>query len=338
MSYILDALERSEHERKQGELPSFRQDQNLLYMRKERKSPWLILLVLVLLLNAMVFLYIHFSGSADDVIITVGETEGLGIDSSEQMVVQSVSPVKPIEIERTAQSTASLPVKRNDLLQAESSAPAMVEPKLVAEPAVIPSTIPSTIPSIRKKEKLDVSNSEAPQKAGEQYESAPAPVVAALELVAPSQDASMEPSEEQFELIEPKSKRLSQSDSVTESLESKSRVAVSDSQLDLSIPNSLETANVRVQDTDSSYADPYADVHFLEELDQNTRPKVSKLTFNSHIYSSAPSARRVMINNIYLREGQAFQGMTLLSIGEQYVVFEKDGQQFKIAAMRDWMG
>ena len=45
-----------------------------------------------------------------------------------------------------------------------------------------------------------------------------------------------------------------------------------------------------------------------------------------------------MINNVYLREGQAFQGMTLLAIAEQYVVFEKDGQQFKIAAVRDWLG
>jgi Type II secretion system protein B len=334
MSYILDALERSEHERKQGELPSFRQDQNLLYMRRERKSPWLVLLVLVLLLNAMVFLYIHFSGATDDVNLPVAGAVDLSKDSSEKTAAQSISSVRSVDLEDAAQlnsaasSEASLPAKRINIEEAASRTATLVEPKLVSESAVIPSTIPST----QKEQTLDVSSAEPLPASDDQYD--PEPVVAALELVAPEK----EPSEDQFELIEPKSKRLFQSDSVTGSSESNVRAVVSDISLDEISPNSLETANVSAQDKGSSAADPYADVRFLEELDQRTRPKISKLTFNSHIYSSAPSARRVMINNIYLREGQAFQGMTLLSIGEQYVVLEKDGQQFKIAAMRDWMG
>ena len=100
----------------------------------------------------------------------------------------------------------------------------------------------------------------------------------------------------------------------------------------------LRIPDEAAQNLNREHFEPYSNVPYLEELDHRTRPKVSKLTFNSHIFSSTPSARRVMINNVYLREGQAFQGMTLLAIAEQYVVFEKDGQQFKIAAMRDWLG
>lgn len=335
MSYILDALERSEHERKQGELPSFRQDQNLLYLRKERKSPWPMLLILVLFLNALVFLYIHFSDSTDN----IEGSQSLGVDISEQKTTQPVLTTHSIGTERIAQvdveaevetevsasNQGSLPVMQDDMQQAQSKQSTLVEPKLVAETAVLPST--------EKEQTTSVTNTETLNNVEGQHESAK-PVVAALELVAPT----AEPHEDQFELIEPKSKRLSQSGSVTNSFVSKPQVRVSDVPIDASSNDPLEIARTNDGSVDTPYVDPYADVLFLEELDQHARPKVSKIIFNSHIYSSAPSARRVMINNIYLREGQAFQGMTLLSIGEQYIVFEKNGQQFKIAAMRDWMG
>ena len=63
---------------------------------------------------------------------------------------------------------------------------------------------------------------------------------------------------------------------------------------------------------------------------------VPNLSFNSHIYSDQPSARRAMINSNYLREGQGFEGMTLDQIGEAFIVLTKDGQQFKLPILRDW--
>jgi hypothetical protein len=73
-------------------------------------------------------------------------------------------------------------------------------------------------------------------------------------------------------------------------------------------------------------------------MNVSSRPKVKPLRFNSHIYSDDPSARRVMINNIYLREGQELSGIQVLEIGELDIVFEKAGTQFKLPAMRDWNG
>lgn len=322
MSYILDALQRSEHERKQGELPSFRQDQSLLFMKKERKSPWLMLLVFVLLLNAMVFLYIHFSGPSDDVNQLVDQTSGLNVDAGGQSKGHSVTSVEAAGTlngtrEYLAPETKEhvLPASSGNMQKAASAESALVEPKLVSEKAVLPSLNP--------KEILKTQTTDPVKQTQTEQQPALEPLISGVELPAPAIEAS----NEEYELIEPKP--LASNDAKTDDWASNPRVVVSDTPLDLQENKSVEEA------LDS---DPYEHVLFLEELDQRTRPNVSRLTFNSHIYSSTPSARRVMINNIYLREGQAFQGMTLLSIGEQYVVFEKEGQQFKIAAMRDWMG
>lgn len=336
MSYILDALERSEHERKQGELPSFRQEQGLLYMRKERRSPWLVLLVVVLLLNAMVFLYIHFSGTVEtqtptfsDVQATLKDKEAMYVSApsaesagttkiSEMEGAKSSEQASPLLADSLAGSLQSEP--KSELLRVnQSESPkSLIVPKLVgAEAPVLPD---QTISVKQASHHSPISETNY------------APVVATTEM-----DEASNSQEPQFELIEPKSKRQKLGDkdaglNVAALDRSRQSVASQKTPIENEVVTEQSYTNEVVQ------ADPYADVRYLNELDQSTRPRVSQLTFNSHIYSSTPSARRVMINNIYLREGQEFQGMTLLSIAEQYVVFEKDGQKFKIAAMRDWLG
>jgi general secretion pathway protein B len=43
-----------------------------------------------------------------------------------------------------------------------------------------------------------------------------------------------------------------------------------------------------------------------------------------------------MINNVYLREGDGFSGLTLEEIGEFYVVLSYQGQDFKTPVLKDW--
>lgn len=78
-------------------------------------------------------------------------------------------------------------------------------------------------------------------------------------------------------------------------------------------------------------------VPHLIELPLSFQRRVPDLTFNSHIYSSDPQARRVMINGQYLRPGDRFDGLTVEGITEDAVVLSLDGQRFRIGAMRDWM-
>ena len=82
---------------------------------------------------------------------------------------------------------------------------------------------------------------------------------------------------------------------------------------------------------------PAVEVPRLEQLPGSFQATVPTLRFNSHIHSSDPSARRVMINNLYLREGQQFAGMLVQEITDEGVVFVKDGVIFEVNASRDWI-
>jgi len=78
-------------------------------------------------------------------------------------------------------------------------------------------------------------------------------------------------------------------------------------------------------------------VPHLVELPLAFQKSVPDLTFNSHIYSSSPSARRVMINSRSLRVGDRFSGLVVEDITEEGVVLSKDGQRFRVGIVRDWV-
>lgn len=78
-------------------------------------------------------------------------------------------------------------------------------------------------------------------------------------------------------------------------------------------------------------------VPHLVELPLTFQKGIPDLTFNSHIYSSSPASRRVMINNRYLRIGDSFQGLRVEDITEDGVVLSRDGRRFRVGVVRDWV-
>jgi general secretion pathway protein B len=78
-------------------------------------------------------------------------------------------------------------------------------------------------------------------------------------------------------------------------------------------------------------------VPHLVELPLSFQRSVPDLTVNSHIFASVPQARRVMINNQNLRPGDSFEGLRVEEITEDGVVLSRQGQQFRLGIMRDWM-
>ncbi|MEH6355478.1 MAG: general secretion pathway protein GspB [Marinobacter sp.] len=78
-------------------------------------------------------------------------------------------------------------------------------------------------------------------------------------------------------------------------------------------------------------------VPHLVELPLSFQRSVPDLTVNSHIFASVPQARRVMINNQNLRPGDSFQGLRVEEITEDGVVLSRQGQQFRLGIVRDWM-
>lgn len=77
-------------------------------------------------------------------------------------------------------------------------------------------------------------------------------------------------------------------------------------------------------------------VPHLVELPLSFQRSVPDLTVNSHIFASAPQARRVMINNQNLRPGDSFQGLWVEAITEDGVVLSRQGQEFRLGIVRDW--
>ena len=75
----------------------------------------------------------------------------------------------------------------------------------------------------------------------------------------------------------------------------------------------------------------------LVELPLSFQKSVPDLTFNSHIYSSSPASRRVMINNAYLRIGDSFAGLRVEDITGEGVVLSLNGQRFRVGVVRDWV-
>ncbi len=82
---------------------------------------------------------------------------------------------------------------------------------------------------------------------------------------------------------------------------------------------------------------PQGRVPHLVELPLSFQKSVPDLTFNSHIYSSDPSASRVMINNRYLRTGQSLGSLLVENITEDGVVLSKNGLRFRVGIVRDWV-
>ncbi|NMT63753.1 general secretion pathway protein GspB [Marinobacter orientalis] len=75
----------------------------------------------------------------------------------------------------------------------------------------------------------------------------------------------------------------------------------------------------------------------LVELPLSFQKRVPDLIFNSHIYASKPSSRRVTINDNYLRHGESFSGITVERITEEGVELSMDGRRFRVGVVRNWV-
>lgn len=269
MSYILDALRRSEEERHQEQLKGLTGHDGLIHVNKAQQPIWPYLLILILVINVGVVLWIYLDKTQS--------VEGVGgLDSN---------PVAEVN-DRLAQpdSVAQVSMVTDDA--SEKSRPAPIEKEVQPEPNVVSQT-------------ASVADSQAPAV----EESADGDIYI---------DGGL--------LIQPKSKRNGGVPKAAEVLPPTVVVA--------STPISVEP-----ELTDQ---ERYQNVPSLIDMSSSFQKTIPSLTFNSHIYSQTPSARRVMINNIYLREGQRLSGLNVVMIGETHIVFDKDGTLFKRAVMRDW--
>lgn len=293
MSYILEALKRSEQERKQQLRPgSFDPEGGILHLRKRQTPVWVYLLVLVLLLNLGLMLGLYWDRLT-----------------------------APEPVNEPAAALAVIP---------EASV-AVIRTPVIEIPAA------PVLPSRSQSETVDTSVtpvSPGSVNAGQfsQQESftyiEPEPSVA---VVQEARDASfgeegiVSDETEAWDIVAPVSERqaLGNGPDLPES-QPEASLPVAPKPKELTKPNPVKP--IMLADT----------TPLLQTLDAGFTSQIPAIAFNSHIFSQSPDARRVMINNIYLREGEGFSGLTVEEIGEEYVVFGKQGRLFKLPVMKDW--
>ena len=309
MSFVLDALKRSEQDRNQGQIPDLSNQGTLLHLNKSKSSVWPYVLIAVLVLNAVVFLFIHFSDDSprpEPAVSLQSSKNELSLAEDPVMSSVPVPSVRPIK-SRSLESTAA----REDIYWAEKARRAknLIEQELYARRNGSSSFENMGIDGasfdgagfngigIETSEGLRID----PRVQSEGTPMAYLPTEDDLDLIHPTQDANSS-------LLMPDETRPAE-----------------------------RTLTERIP-RETFLEKQYRDVPFLFEIPSVSRPSIPHIKFTSHIYSDSPSARRIMINNIYLREGESLSGMEILEIGERNVVFRQGKTLFKLPAMRDWNG
>ena len=83
---------------------------------------------------------------------------------------------------------------------------------------------------------------------------------------------------------------------------------------------------------------PQGPVVSLEELPESVVIHIPAIGFSSHLYSSSPEARQVVVNGQKLHEGDYLnQDLQLLKIEEKSVIFQQFQHPFRVYVARYWV-
>ncbi|WED77944.1 GspB family T2SS assembly factor variant ExeB [Aeromonas allosaccharophila] len=77
----------------------------------------------------------------------------------------------------------------------------------------------------------------------------------------------------------------------------------------------------------------------LGSAPQSVRQQVPQLSYGSHVFSTDPAKRAVVLNGREYREGSEIApGVVLATIDQQYIVLQVTGQSVTLKALQDWRG
>ncbi|GAA3964339.1 general secretion pathway protein GspB [Allohahella marinimesophila] len=329
MSYILDALRKSEQERHRDQLPQEARTRLVMPVKSPQPAGLKVLLVAILVLNVCALiggaLYLYFNREP----------------------VASPAPVPPMSPEATAlpESRVEDAVPEEFLRREGRPLPQRVMPASsltdygsdydagYGEPYQEPESILPNVGFVTAPE-MTQENTLAPQADAGTGDRLSDKLDARLERLRPRDTLKPLP-------LTPKNTATSSRPTVSYANEDGMEVIRPSSSGTAALPMPAapsrpapppvesEPAPVSEQPTAPTAAD-------INTLPADFRQQLPALTFNSHIYSSDPSSRRIMINNQYLREGQQFDSLRIREITPEGVVLFKDPYTFHVSVIRDW--
>jgi len=161
MSYILDALKKSEQERGHGNIPDVQTvHSSSLNYRSEKKSYWPYILIAAVVLNLLAIIYfivdkqpseqVETRTTQTDVATQTEEVTEVIVEKTEQPVTVSSSENKIITIEKTEPETTSAktqPVEKTKSSTTETVAPAENQPTKILAFYELPESIKQDLPS-----------------------------------------------------------------------------------------------------------------------------------------------------------------------------------------------
>jgi general secretion pathway protein B len=311
MSYILEALKRSEQERHQGELNHTTIDTIMMPSKHVRHQWWPYLLIVILAINILVYLYFQFPEDIVDVV------SGDKIAQKSEVALQEDNVSSKSPVYEQEQKIVNQQDKKNQ----KSTIKEHIHPQFTSEKP-LPKHLSQT-PTLTKR--FDISAQPKANKPLNSYQS-----------------KKKSYTDEGFEIIKPKattSSVLPQNSVLPQtqenSLNYEDEYQVRSQQLSLESAHVKQTL-VQQAPVEQVKLENFEDTYHLNDLDLSFKKRIPDISFNSHIYSTNPADRRVMINDLYLREGQSFSGITIETIGEFYILLSKNSQRFKIPVLRDW--
>lgn len=303
MSYILDALKRSEQERHQDKMPSFSAESMIIQTKQNKTHWWPYVLIVVLIVNAVgLFFYNR------DTPFTADTSQSSYTENQETFNKQSVNTNKA---SNTVAGYQKRPPPENVVRDREYIKP-------------IHKAVPTKV--------TDSTNDD--RQSGRSDDHLYGLTVDDGLLIKPKSNASQSLKYTQSDVSEVENMPYSGSNEPLIQINPSSTAGAQKS-----YPDSTESQPAQALKPVSlkgDIVDNFANVPLLTSLDKSFQNSIPALAFNSHIYSEQASQRRVMINNFYLKEGQSFDGLELIEIGEAYIKVSKSNTTFKLPVLRDW--
>lgn len=301
MSFILDALKKSEQERKMGDFPDLNSEHQLLIRAPDRESSLLNkvfgafgLLVIVVVVVALFM----FRSDPENNFSTSPQNEVRVVENLPTKSLTIITPQAQIE-------TDSGEVLEGEIIRPDPERRALLQ-KNIAQEASVDARVKqqyenwfSQEESLIQAEKdklanLQKQNLEAQQAVTSEAvtQTSVTPTASDPVVTAPTSEAVAEEIAEEITVEEEK-----------------------DYELDW---NALPT---------------------IADLDQSDKKALPKLAVSTHIYSNAISFRKVTVNGLSMRVGDSLdETLRLLAITDEGVVFQFRDKIFKMNALEEWKG
>ncbi|WP_250658392.1 general secretion pathway protein GspB [Alkalimarinus coralli] len=330
MSYILDALKKSEEERHQGQVPNLGSNSTLIHSSRSKAVVWPWVIGILLAINIFVVAYWFLTNKP-----THGDVKS---EYVEEQVDQAFKPINYPDSSSHPQMTGR-PLSLREQVQTESS-----EVSTGLAKQVVQSNDQSAV-SIQSSNSADAAENKQPASAASEKRVEPKRIALdstvldntiPTSVVSENRHASIEESaiadvqlkEEAPLLITPKGKSRPYTGPGYQPLAQNDGGQLIKPQTEI---NASKQKNVEeISEIEST------DIMHITDKPHSFQLQIPDMAFNSHIFTNEPSSRRVMINNIYLREGQSFSGMKVEQITEEGIILSLEGESFKIGVLRDW--